>query len=262
MPGGPAATAPVLTLGGTTDTATGAPGAAANKIIVVTEATDATGPITGAITVGGTGTLRLRAATIAVGQKTGGANAAPGFLNAVDGQSKATIDSQFQARPGSALYLATPRYVPPGATYLTANRLELTVGEWALLQNTDTQTAPAGGSLIGSIAVFRGGTGDPTVGIFGSLNGKTGVTAAVQTTAISLNGIPATSVRINGCVALQGSGCIANPVDIPNPQLNNPAGSLLLSIAPTLAIPVDLVTGATNEALWRDDPAPTVESDQ
>jgi hypothetical protein len=64
---------------------------------------------------------------------------------------------------------------------------------------------------------------------------------------------------------LSTAGCIQSAVSIPLINLADPGRMLLISSAPDLALSVELITGATNEALWReddDDCAPGTDKDR
>ena len=53
--------------------------------------------------------------------------------------------------------------------------------------------------------------------------------------------------------ALSTAGCIQSAIAIPLINLVDPNRALLISNAPDLALSVELITGSTNEALWRED---------
>ena len=113
---------------------------------------------------------------------------------------------------------------------------------------------PGGGILLDTLQLNRLGTSaDPVVAVFGSLGGQEGIAAALRITPDQLDGISPNNVRINGCVALSTAGCIVTGLPLPLVQLNDPSRGLLISTPPDLILPVELISGTTNEALWRDD---------
>jgi hypothetical protein len=201
------------------------------------------------------GTLRIRGGIIAIGQRVI-------FLDkvATGPLDQTTVNNEYFATPTSSLYSnqtnATP-YAPPAKPYIKATTLSLMPVTWALLQNTADSAQPGGGIAVTTkFEVSRGDVNNsnmPTVAVFGSINGRDGVGAATAVGAITLNdNIPQTNVRINGCVALEGSGCIITNFTTPNLKLADPNDSLLVTSAPSLAVPFELITGSTNEALWRE----------
>ncbi|MBB6227475.1 hypothetical protein FHS79_001641 [Polymorphobacter multimanifer] len=167
----------------------------------------------------------------------------------------ATVRRSFTEQPTSRFYIANPPFQPPRYNVLTAERLVVRVEQWGLLQNTDTSAQPGGGVRLGSVQLLNGGAvqGGPVVGFFGSLGGQEGIAAALRVTIDQLGGISPNNVRINGCVALTTAGCIVTGLPLPLVQLNDPGQALLIRSTPDLVLPLDLISGTTNEALWRDD---------
>jgi hypothetical protein len=200
--------------------------------------------------------VRLRATYIALGLAPSPTPGLP-FLDALLGATPPTTDvvrTQFLINPTSSLYTPVPQYQATRPTLVAANRLVLSPGQWALIQNTDRAAQPGGGILLDTLQLNRLGTGsDPVVAVFGSLGGQEGIAAALRITPDQLDGISPNNVRINGCVALSTAGCIVTGLPLPLVQLNDPSRGLLISTPPDLILPVELISGTTNEALWRDD---------
>jgi hypothetical protein len=200
--------------------------------------------------------VRLRATYIALGLAPSPTPGLP-FLDTLLGATPPTTDvvrSQFLINPTSSLYTPVPQYQATRPTLVAASRLVLSAGQWALIQNTDRAAQPGGGILLDTLQLNRLGTGpDPVVAVFGSLGGQEGIAAALRITPDQLDGISPNNVRINGCVALSTAGCIVTGLPLPLVQLNDPSRGLLISTPPDLILPVELISGTTNEALWRDD---------
>ena len=171
----------------------------------------------------------------------------------------AATRTQYVDNASSSLYVATPPYTkqaPAPQALVTAGTLVLAPGQWALIQNTGPTTTPGGGIIAGTLKLDKvaGATAaDPEIAVFGSIAGKTGIASAISIDAGNLDGISPNNIRVNGCVALSTAGCIQSAVSIPLINLADPGRSLLISNAPDLALSVELITGATNEALWRED---------
>ena len=208
-------------------------------------------------------TVQLRATYIALGETPAPAAGRP-FIDQLlptSGTPLTTADArtQFVNNSSSSLYLATPPYSKQTLTpqaLVKAGTLVLAPGQWALMQNTGPTTTPGGGIEAGTLKFNKvGGTSaaDPVIAVFGSIAGKTGIASAISVNANNLDGISPNNIRVNGCVALSTSGCIQSAVSIPLIDLADPGRTLLISSAPDLALSVELITGATNEALWRED---------
>lgn len=208
--------------------------------------------------------IRLRADYIAIGRD---APAAPTpFLAAVGALGSAiptygpgSAESDFFGDGTSSLFKAQPGYSSAGP-YLAAERLVLMPGQWALLQNTRPDTKEGGGIAIGSaeskgsLTVLRGSATEPLIAVFGSISGFTGSAAAVRIDSIFFDEaeVAPTHFKINGCPALQAGGCIARQTfTLPNIALADTNDDLLVTSVPPLSVPVDLITGTANEALWR-----------
>ena len=257
MPTANGVPARTLTVGGFTEstTADGASADAASSIRVVTSQT----PTLSGGSINAPGSLvRLRANQIIVGQQ-------PNFVDALQANAAPldieTVRTQFLTRPDSTFFTARPFYSQPSATTLSAGTLQLQAGQYALVQNTGFSTQQPGGATVGSLSLTRLGAADPLVGFFGTIAGQTGSLAAVTIQPGQLNGITPDNVRINGCVALQTTGCITSSTSIPIVNIVDPTRVLLVTNAPDLSLPIELVTGSTNEALWRDDEEEEEEDD-
>ncbi|WP_310498761.1 hypothetical protein, partial [Sandarakinorhabdus sp.] len=257
-----AAGAPIrtLTLGGDAtkaDTDETADFARSVAVVAVPTQTNATPFVGGQLLAAGS-TVRLRATYIALGMKPLPTVGLP-FIDALlpAGGTPPTTDvvrGQYLINPVSSLYTPAPQYALAKATIVDAARLVLTPVQWALIQNTDRTAQPGGGIKLTSLQLNKIGTGaDPVVGVFGSLGGQEGIAAALRISPDQLDGISPNNVRINGCVALSTAGCIVTGLPLPLVQLNDPGRGLLINNAPDLILPVDLISGTTNEALWRDD---------
>ena len=255
----------VLTLGGAaggTDLDKTTPTASAIKVMA-TSALD-----NGAIGTGGQinaagSTVQLRATYIALGETPSPVAGRP-FIDALlpAGGTPLTTTltkTQFVDNASSTLYVGIPPYAkqtPAPQAIVKAGTLVLAPGQWALIQNTGLTTTPGGGIEIGTLKLNKvagSGAADPVIAVFGSLAGKTGVASAISVNAANLDGISPSNIRVNGCVALSTAGCIQAAVAIPLINLADPGRTLLISSAPDLALSVELITGATNEALWRED---------
>nr|WP_295658888.1 hypothetical protein [Polymorphobacter sp.] len=259
-----ATTPRVLTLGGaaggadldkTTTTAN------AIKVLAVAGLDNSVTGTGGQINAAGS-TVQLRATYIALGEAPSPAAGRP-FIDALlpTGGPLTTAEArtQFVNNSTSSLYLATPPYSKQTLTpqaLVKAGTLVLAPGQWALIQNTGPTTTPGGGIEAGTLKFNRVGgaaAADPVIAVFGSIAGKTGIASAISVSAGNLDGISPNNIRVNGCVALSTSGCIQSAVSIPLINLADPGRTLLISSAPDLALSVELITGATNEALWRED---------
>ncbi|MGI4880172.1 MAG: hypothetical protein ACRYG4_22095 [Janthinobacterium lividum] len=259
-----ATTPRVLTLGGaaggadldkTTTTAN------AIKVVAVSGLDNSVTGTGGQINAAGS-TVQLRATYIALGEAPSPAAGRP-FIDALlpTGTPLTTAEArtQFVNNSTSSLYLATPPYskqTPTPQALVKAGTLVLAPGQWALIQNTGPTTTPGGGIEVGTLKFDRVGgaaAADPVIAVFGSIAGKTGVASAISVSASNLDGISPNNIRVNGCVALSTSGCIQSAISIPLINLSDPGRTLLISSAPDLALSVELITGATNEALWRED---------
>jgi hypothetical protein len=265
---GNTANARTLTLGGDatagdtsaiTDQVNGAANVMANRVIVETQ----TGLTAGSMTSGGqliatNSVVRVRGTYVALGLKDGGR-----FLDTLLPATPLTateVRTKFTELPSSTFYQSIPNYTqtstrPP---IVTANRLVVGVGQWGVIQNTGSSAQPGGGVSLNSVQLVNlGGAGapqgGPIVGFFGMLGGQDGVAAALRITVSQLGGVSPNNVRINGCVALTTAGCIVTGLPLPLVQLNDPGRGLLIRSAPDLILPLELISGTTNEALWRDD---------
>jgi hypothetical protein len=168
----------------------------------------------------------------------------------------ATVRRLFTEQPTSRFYVAAPPYLPPRYNTVLADRLVLRVQQWGLIQNSDTAAQPGGGIDLQAVQLLgaAGGPADgPVIGFFGALGGQDGIAAALRINREQLGGISPNNVRINGCVALSTAGCIVTGLPLPIVQLNDPGRALLVNNTPELILPVELISGTTNEALWRDD---------
>ena len=254
-----------LTLGGEAVSDTGATATGAGLSVqarnLAVRVTNSGTPGGGQIVADGSA-VRLNAQRVAVGLPTRFIDQllpTPQPLAGTTASDEATtVRRAFTENPGSGFYQAQPPYSPAQYTVLKADRLVLRVQQWGLLQNTDTRAQPGGGAVLGNVQLFAaGGTGAPSggpiLGFFGTLGGQEGIAAALRVTVEQLGGISPNNVRINGCVALSTAGCIVTGLPLPLVQLNDPGRGLLIRQAPDLVLPVELISGTTNEALWRDD---------
>lgn len=264
----------VLTLGGaaggadldpTTTTAT----ANAIKVLVGTQGLDNATPRAGGQIYAPGSTVQLRASYIVLGEAT--PPAVPGFVDALlsdkgepllptpQTSPSDFVRTSYVNNPNSTLYVASPPYTkqtPAPQALVTAGTLVLAPAQWALIQNTGPTTTPGGGILVGTLKFTKvaGATAaDPEIAVFGSINGKTGIASAISIDSANLDGISPNNIRINGCVALSTGGCIQSGIAIPGINLTDPGQYLNITNAPDLALSVELITGATNEALWRED---------
>jgi filamentous hemagglutinin len=266
----------VLTLGGitavagTADTAVGGnldkttPTATAIEVLVGPQGLDNAAPTVGGQIDATGSTVQLRATYIALGEAT--PPAVPGFVSALLPSGGTPLTSlqtrtSYVNNPNSTLYVASPPYSALKATaapqaLVQAGTLVLAPGQWALIQNTEQSTTPGGGIIATTVKfnkVAGGAAADPEIAVFGSINGKTGIASAISVDAGNLDGISPNNIRINGCVALSTGGCIQSGIAIPGINLTDPGQYLQITTAPDLALSVELITGATNEALWRED---------
>jgi filamentous hemagglutinin family protein len=273
-----AATTPrVLTLGGaaggadldkTTSTAN------AVKVLAVAGLDNSVTGTGGQINAAGS-IVQLRATYIALGETPSPAAGRP-FIDTLlpspgTPLTMAQAKTQFVDNASSTLYVATPPYqkqLPTPQALVKGGALVLAPGQWALIQNTGPSTTPGGGIEAGTLKfskVAGAAAPDPVIAVFGSIAGKTGIASAISVSAGNLDGISPNNIRVNGCVALSTAGCIQSAVSIPLINLADPGRMLLISSAPDLALSVELITGATNEALWReddDDCAPGTDKDR
>ena len=273
-----AATTPrVLTLGGaaggadldkTTSTAN------AVKVLAVAGLDNSVTGTGGQINAAGS-IVQLRATYIALGETPSPAAGRP-FIDTLlpspgTPLTTAQAKTQFVDNASSTLYVATPPYqkqLPTPQALVKGGTLVLAPGQWALIQNTGPSTTPGGGIEAGTLKfskVAGAAAPDPVIAVFGSIAGKTGIASAISVSAGNLDGISPNNIRVNGCVALSTAGCIQSAVSIPLINLADPGRTLLISSAPDLALSVELITGATNEALWReddDDCAPGTDKDR
>jgi fibronectin-binding autotransporter adhesin len=254
-----------LTLDATTATPpepapTSAPFAAPGTIRVVAGSGAADG---GSIDVG-TNALVLKANRIVVGELAAGMDpkTAGNFVGAIldANLTRDQVAANFVKNASSTLYNAAPPYPGTNPSYalITADTLDISAKDYALVQNTNTQTSPGGGIVVNTLKLHALPGADaqgPLVSVFGSLFNQTGPAAAVVPLAhlVLDPTISPTSVRVNGCVAGQGSGCIVNLNTTPQLNLINPASALLIVNPPADALTIDLVSGAANEALWLGD---------
>ena len=231
----------------------------AGRVVVETQTTLTPGSLTtGGQLIANHSVVRVRGNFVALGMKEGGR-----FLDALFGTTPlpaVDVRTRFTELPTSTFYLSIPSYAqsetrPP---IVTASRLVLGVGQWGMVQNTGQSAQPGGGVTLNSVQLVNlGGAtapqGGPIVGFFGTLGGQEGIAAALRITVGQLGGITPNNVRINGCVALTTAGCIVTGLPLPLVQLNDPGRGLLIRSAPDLVLPLELISGTTNEALWRDD---------
>ena len=255
----------VLTLGGAAggaDLDKTTPTANAIKVLAVPGLNNSTTGTGGQIDAPGS-TVQLRATYIALGETPSPAVGQP-FIDALlptggTPLTTALTRTNYVNNASSSLYVAIPPYAiqtPAPQALVQAGTLVLAPGQWALIQNTGPTTTPGGGVLATTLKfnkVAGAAAADPEIAVFGSINGKTGVASAISIDAGNLDGISPNNIRVNGCVALSTAGCIQSAVSIPLINLADPGRTLLISTAPDLALSVELITGATNEALWRED---------
>ncbi|MBV8971977.1 MAG: hypothetical protein JO290_06760, partial [Sphingomonadaceae bacterium] len=208
-------------------------------------------------------TVQLRASYIALGETPSPLPGRP-FIDALlpsggTALTTPTVKAQYVDNATSTLYVALPPYAkqtPMPQAIVQAGTLVLAPGQWAVIQNTGPTTTPGGGILVSTLKFNKlagAAAPDPEIAVFGGINGRTGLASAISIDAGNLDGISPNNIRINGCVALSTGGCIQSAVSIPLINLADPGRALLISSAPDLALSVELITGATNEALWRTD---------
>ncbi|WP_207789962.1 hypothetical protein [Sandarakinorhabdus oryzae] len=258
----------ILTLGGdatATDTSkvdeqvNGAANVMADRVVVETQTALADGSLTtGGQLIGTNSVIRVRGNYVALGMKEGAR-----YIDALLGTTPlpaTDVRARFTELPTSTFYLSIPSYANTGVrpSIVTANKLVLGVGQWGVIQNTGQSAQPGGGVNLNSVQLVNlGGAsapqGGPIVGFFGTLGGQEGIAAALRITVGQLGGITPNNVRINGCVALTTAGCIVTGLPLPLVQLNDPGRGLLIRNTPDLILPLELISGTTNEALWRDD---------
>jgi hypothetical protein len=183
------------------------------------------------------------------------------------------VQTSFVLQPASALYRSPAGYDPSPRPIIAATSLSIAVRDYALIQNT-APTGPLYGGLTLSNVRFDaldpgtanvGGFVSPVISVFGDVNGKSGVAAALDLAVTTGSGIQQTRTRINGCIVGQGTGCIVNLNTLPQVTLLNLERGLLVTQREARPIDTDLITGAANESLWPDrlrEPAPeTAEGD-
>lgn len=206
-------------------------------------------------------TVSLRAKYIVMGQGAGGS--ASDFIgNILHGSggrplSKSEVRARFFADGQSPLYQAVPHYVPSPQggppIFINAANLHLTVGEYALVQNTGPSTMQAGGIDVGKLRISKLTAADPLVAVFGKIGGQGGQLGASNPGNFALDDVGGENLRVNGCVAMQASGCISTVPTVPRIEVIDPLGVILMHSAPDMALPVETITGSTNEALWREE---------
>ena len=255
----------VLTLGGTAggaDLDKTTPTASMIEVLAVPNLDNAAAGTGGQINAAGS-TVQLRATYIALGETPSPLAGRP-FIDALlpagaTPLTTAETRTQYVDNASSTLYVAIPPYAkqtPAPQALVQAGTLVLAPGQWALIQNTGPTTTPGGGIIASTLKfnkVAGAAAADPEIAVFGSIAGKSGVASAISIDAGNLDGISPNNIRVNGCVALSTAGCIQSAVSIPLINLADPGRALLISSAPDLALSVELITGATNEALWRED---------
>lgn len=221
-----------------------------------------------------TANVELNADRIGVGQ-------AAGFLDAVGfggaGASPEAVASRFVSNPGSSLYNAvvgggTP-YAAGAQTLVSAGRLTVRYSRYALFQNTGEQGLNTGAVLSsgsGPALVLDASGGNPANGfaLFGSINGVTGISAAILgAQTIETDGINLPASRVNGCIIGSAAGCLTTVISQAPLNIFDSSRLNVFAASDDFALPFDPVIGSNNEALFtgafaNDPGVPIPECDQ
>ena len=218
----------------------------------------------------GDANLDLRGVYIGLGQAAflGQIGLAPGSSP----QPNGTINNVYIGNPNSTLYRAPAPY--SDRIVLTANRLTVTYGQYALFQNTAPPLSEPSGVDIGGLNVLRtlalgssGETAPNGFAIFGRINDRGGNNAALLgPEVIPLENVNRSNTRINGCLIGSGGGCLITAFGTPPLNEFDESDANILQSAEELEERFSPIVGTNNEALFTgvdeaDEPAFDCESD-
>jgi hypothetical protein len=220
------------------------------------------------------GSIRMGSANVELRGTKIGFGQIGGFLQPLGLSSGTPLDAQSVAaryigNAQSTLYNAAAdvggvRYtVQPEVVLLEARTLTVSVGEYALIQNTGLTGTSAGTVLGGSVsapingALFVSGPNPPDAGgfaLFGTINGLTNSSAALLgSTIINVTAVDRANSRVNGClVGSSGGGCLVNVVSQPTLNVFDSSKADIFKSAADFEVPFDPVVGTNNESLFGD----------
>jgi filamentous hemagglutinin family protein len=173
--------------------------------------------------------------------------------------SSDTVNNQFIAQPNSTLYVASLGVPYQDQVVLTANRLLVSYGNYALFQNTAPNLAPPNGVQIAELGTqgqlnlsSTGDTAPNGFALFGRINGIGGNQAALLgPTAIPLEDVNRSNTRVNGClVGSGGGGCLVSNVSTPPVNQFDEGEANILQSAEDLEDRFAPIVGTNNEALF------------
>jgi len=209
----------------------------------------------------GAATLDLRANRVVAGVDQGLA-AALGLTPGGTPEATQLVATRFVAQPGSNLYNAAAG-VPQGLftdrTLITAGRLVVRYGAFALFQNTGLPGISSGVTLDGgeagpALVLDPAGAGN-AFALFGTINniGST-ATALLGNSVIQVGGdVSRPASRVNGClIGAAGAGCLANSLVQPNVNLFDVSRADVFRSAEDLSLPFEPLVSTNNEALFSD----------
>jgi hypothetical protein len=238
-----------IRLGGGTGAANAQDPATLASIIAI-----AADPGGGGRLLAGNANLELRAGYIGLGQAAflQEIGLAPGGAP----QPNATISNSYIGNPNSTLYRAATAF--SDRTVLTANRLTVTYGQYALFQNTAPPLAEPSGVDIGGLSVLGtlalGSTGEAApngFALFGRINERGGNNAALLgPDVIPLNNVNRSNTRINGCLIGSGGGCLITAFGPPPLNEFDESEANILQSAEELEDRFSPIVGTNNEALF------------
>jgi hypothetical protein len=195
----------------------------------------------------------------------------------------ADIARTLLANPNSPLFDSRGQYGAAQPIFLRANTLAVRYRDFGLFQNTSPTGLSSGVDLGPNSANTPIGSGEPpriklfstgespanSFGIFASINGRSGRTAAllpIQVIEIAANGslrITQVNSRLNGCVVgAPDKGCLTNDTPVPALDLFDETQANLLTPDFDTTVDFDPLTGANNESLFVDFGGFAVPADQ
>ena len=186
----------------------------------------------------------------------------------VSGIGAGNVADQVVANANSLLY----RSSQAGRTFLTANRLQVRYGDYALFQNSGVNAAQSAGVAIGpagnstdTLALELYSTGDRQAnafGLFGTINGFVGRSAGLLPEAVlqfATTGSPRivritqSNARVNGCViGSPDRGCLNIDVPPPVPRLFDERQVQLFGTSENPDLVFEPLIGTNNEGLIGD----------
>ena len=199
----------------------------------------------------GNSALALRGLNIGIGQT--GLLAEIGLNPGGTSISTASAATHYVGNPASRLYNPL---APTNQNVVTAYRLSVTYGNYALFQNTAPGGAPPRGVLIGagglnSTLTLTGTNAANAFALFGTINTREGPEAALLgPVVIVTNNIDGNNSRINGCLIGSSGGCLIASVTSLPINVFDAAQANVLRVGEELALNFDPIVGSNNDALF------------